>query len=305
MRKEAKNRTPIEYNTIQGYHERTEWGTNYAEQGFEGGFKFFASDRPIPADAKNKGYGLEIEMTSQLNNARALAFVLDKGVFAHFPKGLFKMQHDGSLGGNTSAEVITQPMSKAFIRNHYNDFHAMYDFLHDFGTAPDNSCGMHTNISMSCFGSTREKQEAAIIRLHNWISDNYNFACALFKRHPDYTGYCGRMRRIEELTPSGSHGTMCNYSHINEENAARVELRLVGPQKSFGSFRNTLEVVFHLVEAAKDGRDFSDPVKLWSGCNECVLDRLNDLVMEGKMPVARYEAIAATAIDTGIRRATR
>jgi hypothetical protein len=305
MRNEAKTPKAINYNGIQGYHAGAALGGNYARQGFTGGFRFYASDRPIPAAAKNKGYGLEIEMTSHINSGSALAVILDRVVFPTFPAGLFKMQRDGSLGGASSAECITQPMSKAFIRNQYNNFKAMWDFLSDIGTGPDCSCGMHTNISMACFGSTRAKQEAAILRLHNWLANNYGLACALFKRDPAHTMYCGRMNTMRELVPTGSHGTMCNYSHINEGDAARVELRLVGPQRSFGAFRNTLECVFYLVEAAKDGKDFSDLVRLFSGCNECVTDRLKDLVGSGHITVEQYEAIKAASVNTGIRAATR
>ena len=111
--------------------------------------------------------------------------------------------------------------------------------------------------------------------------------------------------RPNYLDACGSHGYMMNYSHMNETNgAARVEIRLVGPQKSFASFRNTMETIFHLVEAAKDGRDFENPVALWRGCNECVIDRLADLVALGYLDTNAYNAINETSVDAGYKRAT-
>ena len=141
------------------------------------------------------------------------------------------------------------------------------------------------------------------MKLHNWIADNYNFACALFHRDIHHTHYCGRMER-GVLDMCGSHGLMCNYSHMNAGAASRIEIRLVGPQTTFPAFRNTLETIFHLVEAAKDGRDFTNPVKLWAGCNECVLDRLHDFV-NVYITLSDYEEISAKSINAGIRAATR
>lgn len=306
MRKEAANKKNITVNGIQGYHQGGGFGNReaYAMQGFDGGFRYYASDRSTAPRDGMKVFGPEIELTSAINSEAALGVILEKVVFPTFPAGLFKMQHDGSLGGHSSAEVIAQPMTKAFIRNQYNNFHAMYDFLTDLSTGPDDSCGMHINISLANFGKTREAQEAAILRLHNWMCDNYNMAAALFKRSLSHTTYCNRMQR-DYLDRSGSHYYMCNYSHMDAGDAARVEIRLVGPQKTFYSFRNTFEVMFHIVDAAREGRDFNDPVKLWRGCNECVIDRLRDLRDAGYMDAAVFSAIKATSRNDGIQEATR
>ena len=302
MRKEAKEAKRVNVNGQQGYHARTTSG-NYASQGFTRPFAVRNSDRWIEADGTPKSYGFEWEMTSRIHQTRVLATIIEKCIYPLFPEGLFKQQSDGSLGGNSSTEVISMPMTKAYIRNAYNSFKAAYDFLAAIDTMPDDSCGMHVNISMPCFGATREKQEAAVLRLHNWMCDNYNFACALLKRSTSRTQYCGQMQR-GTLGGGGAHCYMMNYAHMNEGAAARVEIRLVGPQKSFGSFRNTFEVVFHLVEAAKEGRDFGNVVRLFKGCNECVLDRLNDLRAMGYISDANYEAIKASSINAGIKAAT-
>lgn len=303
MRKEKKEQKRIAVNGIQGYHARENYADNYAQAGFNGGFKVFASDRTRPADGSAKSYGLEIELCSSINSSVALGIILEKVVFPTFPAGLFKQQRDGSLCGNSSSEVITQPMTKAFIRNHYNDFKAMWLFLKDINTAPNNSCGMHTNISMVCFGKTETEQKKAIMRLHNYFCDNYTTACALLKRDTAHTTYCGRMNR-DYLDPCGSHYYMMNYSHMNEGASGRVEIRLVGPQKSFGAFRNTMEVIFHLVESAKEGRDFTDPLKLWEGCNECVIDRLRDIVGNG-LDAEQFTIIKDHSVNKGIMNATR
>ena len=127
MRKEKKQQQRVAVNGIQGYHARTDICANYATQGFENGFRCFASDRPTAADGSKKTFGFELEMTSGINNEQALATVVEHGMEKLFPKGLMKQQRDGSLGRNTSTEIITQPMTKAFIRNQYNAFKAFWE----------------------------------------------------------------------------------------------------------------------------------------------------------------------------------
>lgn len=48
--------------------------------------------------------------------------------------------------------------------------------------------------------------------------------------------------------------------------------------KIFGNFRNTMETIFWLVKQSKElsADAWNDPIKLWSGCNQYVFDRLKD-----------------------------
>ena len=106
--------------------------------------------------------------------------------------------------------------------------------------------------------------------------------CAMLRRSPSATGYCARMNEYtskEECKAadldymSGSHGNCCNWSHFTE---GRIELRLVGPQRNYAAFRNTMETVFHLVDTVKriSWNDCDSLVKIFSGCNQHVYDRL-------------------------------
>ena len=126
MRKDAKQVRTAELARVQGYHAGAGWGSeSYAYAGFRSN-KYFTSDRYIPLDASFvrpdvkplKGYGLEIETECRgVSNQGVYAEVLNSIIFAQFPADLFKMQNDGSLSGDTSAECITQVMTKEFIRN--------------------------------------------------------------------------------------------------------------------------------------------------------------------------------------------
>lgn len=307
MRKDAKKVVSANIAAVQGYHEGGNWNDReaYAYRGFKSN-KYFTSDRFIPLDAHFnrpdgkplKGYGLEIETECRgIRNQTVYAEILEKVVFPNFPADLFKMQNDGSLGGDTNAECITQVMTKAFIRNNYPAFKVMYDtYFPAFNISCGSNCGMHANISRACFGRSEKAQTEAVRKLYFIVNTHFDLCCALFNRDRNCTGYCDRMRCSMEyaknldLGAQGcSHGVCFNLGHWN---AGRVELRLVGGQKNYPCFRNTMESVFFLVDAVKrlSWADCEDVTKIFAGCNQYVFDRL-------KSYVAQRNAISAAQLD--------
>ena len=102
-------------------------------------------------------------------------------------------------------------------------------------------------------------------------------------RDPSHTYYCAQMPQFSTKEGAknadlyhmpSSHGNAFNGSHFPE---GRVEIRLVGGQSNFPCFRNTMECIFHVVEACKklSWDDLDDLSKVFSGCNQYVFDRLN------------------------------
>lgn len=310
MQKKNKVRKTETLSRVQGYHEGGTWhGEEYAFQGFQSN-KYFTSDRYIPMSAEYnrvdgkplKGYGLEIETEcTGIKNTVVLAEVLNKVIFTHFPADLFKLQRDGSLGGDTSAECITQIMTKEFIRNNYANFKLMYDtYFPAFDIVASDSCGMHVNISRGAFGRNEATQTEAVRKLYYIVNSHYDFCCALFARNRRFTHYCGRMPSDQQyvkampMQQECSHGVSFNLGHWN---AGRIELRLVGGQRTYGSFRNTMESVFFLVDRVKDlsWDDCRDLVKIFSGCNKYVYDRIKTKCHEaGTITDAQVLAINAT-----------
>lgn len=188
MRKESKQAKQATISAVQGYHAGSSWGSEeYAFQGFQSN-KYFTSDRYVPLSASYdrvdgkplKGYGLEIETECNgVTNTAVLAEVLTKVVFSHFPADLFKLQRDGSLHGDSSAECITQIMTKEFIRNHYGAFKLMFDtYFPAFGISASASgnCGMHVNISRGAFGKSEEVQATAVRKLYYIINHHYDLS---------------------------------------------------------------------------------------------------------------------------------
>lgn len=310
MRKECKTTKTVQLSHVQGYHEGGSWSNHesYAYAGFTSN-KYFTSDRYIPLDENFnrpdgqplQGVGLEIESEcTTITNTTVLAEVLNNVVFSHFPADLFKLQRDGSLGGSSSAECITQVMTQQFIRNNYRNFKLMYDtYFKGLGISCDSgNCGMHVNISNACFGKTEETQAEAIRKLYYIVNRHYAFMRRLFYRNGS-THYCSVMdytnaRNLDLHHMSSSHGNCFNGSHYD---AGRIELRLPGGQKNFACFRNTMESVFWLIKRVRSisWKDCDDLVKIFSGCNQYVFDRISTYCKQyDTITAEQVEAIRAT-----------
>lgn len=291
MRNDSKKTESIKRANVQSYHTGEFYSENYAFHGFESN-KLLTSDRYIRLDENFRrpdglplnGIGIEFEIECwNVLSDRAFAEIMDKIIFPYFPADMFKMQHDGSLGGlgAIGIECITQVMTIAFIRNNYRNFKAMFDYFTDFGISASKSgrCGMHVNISNSLFGKTEEKQKEAIRKLHYIINSNFSFACKLFKRNENRTGFCGRMNPNEIEFDAGNHHVCMNYSHFS---VGRIELRLVGGQKDYYSFRNTMECVFFLIDRVKklSWAECYSMKSIFTGCNQYVYKRLQDCELD-------------------------
>lgn len=315
MRKSSKTTTSATLNHVDRYHSNGRGGyahgEEYAFMGFKSN-KYFTSDRFIPLtddykrlDGKPmRGYGLEIETECfGVKNQTAYAELLHRVIFQHFPDDLFKLQNDGSLEGETSAECITQVMTKEFIRNNYGAFKMMFnDYFPAFqiSAAQTGNCGMHVNISLGCFGQSESVQADAVRKLYYIVNHFYAFMCSAVCRNPNRTNYASRMTANKErcktmdLTRfSTDHGVCFNLGHYN---AGRIELRLVGGQKDFAAFRNTMETIFFLVERVKSisWTDCDSLTKIFTGCNSYVFDRLTKCRNEGVISSAEVETVRAT-----------
>ena len=313
MRKDAKTQqTSVTITRVAGYHSRTNTTENYAVQGFEE-VRYYTSDRferllregafyKRPNGKVMLGFGLEIETECWgISNETVLAETLNKIILAEFPTGLFKLQSDGSLRGDSSAEIITQVMTREFIRNHYADFKKMYDYYfksYSISAARTGNCGMHCNISLGNFGKTAETQAEAVRKLFYLINKHYDFFCALLRRDPSRTRYCSRMdyrnaRTLDFRRYGSDHGVCLNLGHFYE---GRVEIRLVGGQKDFASFRNTMESIFFIVSRVCkiSWADCDDLGKVFKDCNSYVFDRLTLCRREERISAEAIEAIRPT-----------
>lgn len=303
MRQEARQEKQLNIARVDGYHH----GDRQYDKKV-----VFTSDRPQEA---NDNYTLKkdgslpamigIEMETEcwgITNPTIYANLLRDVVFRVFPDNLWKIESDCTLcGGDTGAECITQPMTKAFIRNQYSNFRAMYQYFASFGIDASRSgnCGQHAHISLTCFGRTKATQDEAIRKLYYIVNRHYNLICALLYRREDRRDWCGRMDHTVAWTMDlsrmdSSHGNGFNGSHYRNGN---IELRIPGGQKDYPCFRNTMESIFHLIEASKtiSRKDCDDVTKIFAGCNQHVFDRLRSYCYErGTITVEQLNTIHET-----------
>ena len=295
---------------VQGYHEGSRNG-NYAYQGF-GENRYYTSDRYIKLDSSYrrvdgkpvKGFGHEREVAcNTISSASVLADVIAGLVYRDMPDGLIKQQADCTIAGRgeTGSEVITQIMTKEFIRNNYPKWRQVIEREALYGIKPTLNCGQHINVSLAVFGATKKSQDEAVRKLGYILNYHYDKMLVMLHRDRHHTDWCGRMdatkaywQSCDLSAMSGSHGNCYNLGHYNE---GRVEIRMVGPQPTYPNFRNTYEVIFHLCDAVKSlsWSDCDDFCKIWVGCNAHVFDRIGDLRVAGLITVAEHTAIAQNA----------
>lgn len=311
MRREARQAREVTIHQIDGYH---------GGDGQYTGPMIFASDRPEKANddytlAKDGSlpavYGIEWETEAKgVTSETIYANLLKEVVFQYFHRDLWKVEHDASLGqghccGNrimdVGAECITQPMTKAYIRNQYRNFRAMWEMAGRFGIdcTRSGNCGQHVHISLTCFGRSKATQDEAIRKLYYIVNRHFRLICTLLYRDPNHTYWCGPMpadvawsMNLEAM--SGSHQNGFNGSHYRHGN---IELRIPGGQKNYPCFRNTMESIFHLVETSKNisRKDCDDVTKIFAGCNQHVYDRLRSYCRQaGTITDPQLEIIRAT-----------
>jgi hypothetical protein len=157
----------------------------------------------------------------------------------------------------------------------------MFDtYFPAFGITADSArvpCGMHVNVSNALFGKTRDEQVEAIRKLYYIINKHYGLFKKAFYRAGSTT-YCGQMnytaaRTLDLEYQPNDHGLCMNLSHFR---AGRIEIRLVGGQKNFYCFRNTMETVFHLIKRVRtiSWAQCDNIAEIFRGCNQYVLKRL-------------------------------
>lgn len=330
MRKNAVNETKrISTDRVQGYHEGGSWtdSQSYAFAGFkyDGLIPYRASDRMHYIDGCGRkvdpktrevkpfqplGYGVEIETGCDgIIGNEAYATVLKNVLFPILPEGFFKLQRDGSLSGKSTAEIISGIATKEAWRNMYPAMKQMFnEFFPMFRVGADaaHGCGMHVNISRGLLGKAAESQTETAKKLIYFINKHYDFCAALFAREGS-TYYCGQMysrptwdnidNDFSYYTDMNDHSLCMNLSHWD---AGRLEIRLVGGQKQYGTFRNTMETIFFLIPRLikLQRKDLDDFTKVFSGCNKYVFDRLKTKCRDtGKITDSQLETIRATVTD--------
>ena len=182
------------------------------------------------------------------------------------------------------------------------------------GLRPGDHCGMHVNMSNALFGKNEETQIDNIKKFAYFINatNNYKLCCKLLNRSYSRIGYCSQMEQYMTKNSAqnadaywwtedeSDHSVSMNLAHYSN---GRVECRLVGPQPKYANFRNTMEVIFHLIDRLNNisWAKIDDLYEVFKGCNQYVVDRLYDCYNDGLITGELYSKIndAKTSVDFG------
>lgn len=166
-------------------------------------------------------------------------------------------EEDGSLGNGF--EIITQPMSMSYIREHEDDFKRICEMLVENGfTSHDgNKCGQHIHFSKSYFNDNYDKYvgklqlfferyKDEIYRFSrrtstgwcSWISDNASYNKEYFKSSKILCDYAKR---------NTGHGV-----NINLENSNTIEIRVFRGTLKFETLMSNFEFVNSLVHIIRE-----------------------------------------------------
>lgn len=244
--------------------------------------------------------GHEASETDQTLCANVLKLCFDK---AGFHDDFFKIESDCTV----SVECVSQTFTKGWLRNNYKCFKGAYSMFSALQTTSNNlKCGMHVNLDLTNFGKDRDTQIMNVRKLGYLINKHYDFFACAFNRDRRATHWCPRMNSTKEYwktTGIGwggfptAHDSCCvNMGHIGQN---YVEIRLVGGQKNYACFRNTMETVLHIVDAVKklSWNDMDDLAKVFKGCNNYVFDRLSTKCLEaGVIDRATVDAIKPSVV---------
>ena len=290
MRKNATDYARPEIATMHSYHygnfERLVFFNSDRKINLDDNYTVSANNKPstltiVKAGQHLKGFGIELETvgTPISLGTTVYASLLDL-IFskAGFDSDFFKIESDCTVDG----ECITQVFGKSWLRNNYKCFKAMYELFGTFGiTTNSERCGMHVNIDLANFGSDYNTQIENVRKLGYVINKHYNFFKVAFNRNGS-THWCPKMNATMDYWKNTelryiptSHDECCvNVGHVRQ---SRLEIRLVGGQKNYPCFRNTMETVFHLIDRIQklSWNDLDDLTKIFKGCNKHVWDRLS------------------------------
>jgi len=164
--------------------------------------------------------------------------------------------HDSSL--SNGFEVISDPQTFAYWMSRKNKIAAVFKELTDNGFISDKSdcCGLHIHVSRDYIGETTAEQKETIARLE-LIIENFKDELKLFSRRRDYH-YCQFLSDISriELSTDDIKRKKDNagerYQVINVNNSKTIEFRLFKGTLNITSFYAALQLVYNLIEVAKN-----------------------------------------------------
>lgn len=215
------------------------------------------------------GFELEIERSyNATSNKEEVAHYIREH-YRHFD---FVFEIDSSL--QNGVEIISQPMTLAYINEHKQELKDMLEYLKSEGYTSHDSgrCGLHIHISRDALGETKEEQERIINNVLLFI-EFYKQELVAFSRRRDWTfchilsdttnidkKYLKSTKVLNEVVKDGR----CSGHHVafNTQNDSTLEFRLFRGTLNYTTFMASIYLVANLIETLTTYSDNSKKITL-------------------------------------------
>lgn len=224
---------------IHGYH------------GYHGTLNFLKLDDEID---QKRFFGTEVETqadTEDMNNR-------NKNLIAPY-QDVWHLERDGSLPSDRSFEMISQPMTLAWAKAHYDDFATMFKALIDGGQESHEArdCGFHIHVSRAAFNDDFAIKRAIAI-VHGLAEEMGKFGR---RANGQYFRFDANFRRLSvfgendiDRIPHEDHYCAVNV-HYDGDRTKTVEFRFPKGTLNVTTYMATLEFINNIVTAANSDKD--------------------------------------------------
>ena len=174
-----------------------------------------------------------------------------------FPQLKLVFEEDGSIGNGF--EIISQPMTMAFIKAHKEDFKNMFQMLIDNGFISHNarSCGLHVHFSRNYFKDNEDKyiQKLAL------FFEQFKEELKTFSRRTDFgwcefigdrSGYAKRYLKSSVILKDYAKDHPSHNIAINLGNSSTIEIRIFRGTLKFETYMASVELVNSIVKSVKN-----------------------------------------------------
>ena len=196
-------------NLIQSYHE-----------GHPNGLEFFG-DANYSFIAGH--IGIELEVTT--DEPERLAYMMQEDGCR---TDLYHLEHDCSVDG---FEMIFQPMTLEYMREHLADIHHIFNVLNQYGATAESGNGLHVHISRTAFGNDTATQARRIaLCMKAFAGNNYNrMRAASGRDYGDAGDWCrdnAGVGNFSQKKQAAATRRADRYLAVNVQNTNTVEFRI-------------------------------------------------------------------------------
>lgn len=187
-------------------------------------------------------FGTEVETQGPDSNSR----------YVYPMRDLWHLERDASIG--QGFEMISQPMSLAYVKAHKEELESMFTNLSDNGQRAHDArnCGLHVHINRSAFKNNRSIQRLKAM-VHGMRHEMEKFARRCNSNYYSYYGLSSRFDydEVDRIHDSG-HSVAVNSRGNQSGDKNTVEIRIFKSTLNITTYLATLEFVSNLVTIAND-----------------------------------------------------